>query len=77
MKKSLSESQEFDTQSQSIGSQMSTISGTSDAEFQRELTMLEIAQKEDKLDVVRKSLESVNLPFPKISVLLDDNVSQS
>ena len=77
MKKSLSESQEFDSQSQSIGSQMSTISGTSDAEFQRELTMLEIAQKEDKLDVVRKSLESVNLPFPKISVLLDDNVSQS
>ena len=77
MKKSLSESQEFDSQSQSIGSQMSTISGTSDAEFQRELTMLEIAQKEDKLDVLRKSLESVNLPFPKISVLLDDNVSQS
>ena len=77
MKKSLSESQEFDSQSQSIGSQMSTISGMSDAEFQRELTMLEIAQKEDKLDVIRKSLESVNLPFPKISVLLDDNVSQS
>ena len=74
MKKSLSESQEFDSQSQSIGSQMSTIS---DAEFQHELTMLETARKEEKLDFIRKSLESVNLPFPKIPVLLDDNVSQS
>ena len=56
---------------------MSTYSDTSDAEFQQEISKLEVKRKNDKIEVLRNCLESLSLPFPlKLPLLNNDNVGR-
>ena len=66
----------MDSPDLNIGSQTSNFSDASDIEVQREIKKFEAARKAEKLDVIRKVLEGINIHFPaNLNVLLDKNVS--